>query len=278
MPLFFRKKNSDKTQRNAVQIRLDDGSVVRLRFGNAQDIGSRDQQQDSFGYSDLSDAGETAGKGVLAVLADGMGGLSGGKQTSEYIVGAMLAMFRDFDCGADIPEQLRAMAVRINEQVYAANSENGSERTGSTLAAVLVCKTRLFWVCVGDSRAYLYRKGALYQLNEDHVYINQLLSGCIEGDLSLEEAKNDRQGHALTDFIGKPELRRIDSSIRGLALQRGDKILLCSDGVYNAVNNASLVECLRDEPHKAAAGIIREVLAKKLIGQDNVTALVIEYQ
>lgn len=251
----------------------DGGPPLQLRFGNAQHIGSREQQQDSFGYSNVADAGEAAEKGVLAILADGMGGLQNGAQISDYVVGAMLSMFASAPPGEEIPGWLCGVAEQINRQVCGAFDRGNA---GSTLAAAFLHGGELFWVCAGDSRIYLYRNRALYQLNEDHSYLNDLLRSHARGRIPLAQARSSEQGHALTSYIGNPDLPRLDFNRRGFSLRRDDKLLLCSDGVYSAVNNAGLIECMRNEPHAAAENIIRAVLAKRISGQDNATAMVIE--
>lgn len=271
-------KTIRKQEINGIPVAVGDGdSVVHLRFGNEQHIGSRDQQQDSFGYSNLQDESEIAAKGVMAVLADGMGGLSNGKQISEYVVSAMLTMFSKSQ-PANIPEQLKCMAEKINEEVCHNFSVGNQSHAGSTLAAIVLYKTKLYWICAGDSRIYVYRKGALYQLNEDHNYLNQLLTDHMRGDISLDKAKSDEQKGALTSYIGCADLPYLDFNKRGFAIQRGDIFLLCSDGVYNALNNADLIDCMQDEPQRSAHKIIKAVLSKRIKGQDNSTAMVIEYK
>lgn len=253
---------------------LDDGGPpLQLRFGNAQHIGSREQQQDAFGYSNITDEQEAAQKGVLAILADGMGGLQNGAQISDYVVGAMLSMFASAPPGVEAPGWLCEAAEQINRQVCSAFSHGSA---GSTLAAAFLHGGKLFWACAGDSRVYLYRNRTLYQLNEDHCYLNDLLRSHARGRMPLAQARSSEQGHALTSYIGHPDLPRFDFNRRGFFLRRGDKLLLCSDGVYNAVNNAGLIECMRNDPHSAAENIIRAVLEKRIPGQDNATAMVIE--
>lgn len=266
-------------EKGGIPVLLEDlNATVYFRFGNAQHTGGREQQQDSFGYSDLSSAEEIAKRGVLAVLADGMGGLPEGTQTSEFVVNTMLSVFPGLQYDRPVPGQLEHMVAEINGRVCENFVIGGQSRAGSTLAAALIYKTRLFWVCVGDSRIYICRKGALYQLNEDHNYLAQLLGRHMRGECSLEEAKRDPQKDALTSYIGHPELPYIDFNKRGFAVQRGDVFLLCSDGVYNALNNAELIGCLRADPQHAAGDIVKAALHKRIAGQDNLTAMVIEYK
>ena len=256
---------------------LDDaGNSVQLRFGNAQAIGDRQQQQDAFGYSNILDVAQVAQKGVLAILADGMGGLQNGRQVSEYTVGAMLRLFEGVRYDENLSGQLEEMAVQVNRQVCAGHGNSG--QAGSTLVAALLYKTRLHWACVGDSRLYVYRKNALYQLNEDHTYQTRLLHEHIRGARSLESARGEDQLCALVSYIGSPTLPQVDRNRRGFALQRGDRLVLCTDGVYNAVNNAELISCLHSAPQDAANAILETALAKRHPGQDNATVMIIEYR
>jgi protein phosphatase len=169
------------------------------------------------------------------------------------------------------------MAKMINEEVSAKFSQSGQSRAGLTLAAALVYKTKLYWVCVGDSRIYIYRRGSLYQLNEDHDYQNQLLRDCMRSKITMDEAKSDPQKNALTSYIGHADMPYVDFNKRGFAIQRDDKIILCSDGVFDALNNAAIIACLDEEPQAAAEKIVKSVLGKKIKEQDNTSIMIIEY-
>lgn len=267
-----------KISQHGIDMLIDDiGTKVTLKFGNAQHIGNRENQEDSFGYSNIVNSEELSQKGAFAVLADGMGGLSHGKQISEYVVSAANAMFGNFDYTMQIPNQLENMVYEINKEVSENFYQNGKSIAGSTMIAVLIYKTKLYWVSIGDSRVYIFRDGLLYQINEDHDYYNQLLVQYMHGEISLDDAKNNKEKDALTSFIGNEKLKQIDSNKRGFSLQKNDTIILCSDGVYNSLSNSELISNLLDDPQPSVEKIVKNIVKKKLPSQDNLTIMAINY-
>lgn len=289
---FFEKKNNNtkrkakicktiqipKASQPGIDVDIDGkGTKVTLKFGNAQHIGSRNQQEDSFGYSNIM-SNEISQKGIFAVLADGMGGLSYGKHISEYVVSAAITMFESFDYTLPFPQQLENMVIKINREICENFSNNGKSSAGSTMVAAFLYKNKFYWVSVGDSRIYLLRDGLLYQVNEDHDYNNDLLLDYMYGDILLENAKNHPEKESLTSYIGNERLPAIDNNKRGFSLQKNDTIILCSDGVYNSISSSSLVAHLMDEPQLAVEKIIKGIIKKKIPAQDNLTIMAINYK
>lgn len=281
---FGNKSNISKTKQlpkasqPGIQVDIDDaGTKAVMKFGNAQHIGSRKNQEDSFGYSNIVSGEEISVKGVFAVLADGMGGLAHGKQISEYVVSAAKTMFEFFDCSLPFPDQMENMVRKINKEISENFNVDGRSNAGSTMAAAFVYKTRFYWACVGDSRIYLLRDGQLYQINEDHDYLNEMHAGSIYGEFTLEEAGHHPQKDSLTSYIGSQSLPYIDFNKRGFSLQKNDTIVLCSDGVYNGLNGSELVEYLSEDPQFAVDRVVKNIVKKKLPSQDNVTIMSINY-
>lgn len=281
---FKRKSNISKTvqmpkiSQPGIDVIIDDiGTRATLKFGNAQHIGSRKQQEDSFGYSNIIKGDEISQKGVLAVLADGMGGLSNGKQISEYVVSASKTMFESFDYTLPFPRQLKNMVIRINREICENFSDNGKSNAGSTMVVAFLYKTKLYWASVGDSRIYILRDGMLYQMNEDHDYYNDMLVDYMHGDISLENAKIHSEKDSLTSYIGNEKLPHIDINKRGFSLQKNDTVILCSDGVYNSISDSEIVLQLLNEPQHAVEKIAKNIIKKKVPAQDNLTIMAISY-
>lgn len=279
---MFGRKNISKTIQilkiREEPIEVDFGDMkVNYKIGNAQHIGKRKTQEDYFGFSDITNCETISRKGICAVLADGMGGLSNGRQTSEYVVGTTLALFKNLDYRFSICTQLECIAKKINEQVSIEYSHGGKSQAGSTLAASVIYKDKLFWVCIGDSRIYLFRNGYLYQLNEDHNYKTKLLKEYIEGTGTLSNAFNDLQRESLISYIGNPDMPLIDANRLSFSLQKEDRIMLCSDGVYNALSDYELIRRLKEEPQLASEKIAQDILDKNASLQDNLTIMVIKF-
>lgn len=253
-----------------------ESSSMQFLIGNAQHQGKRDYQEDSFGFSDTSfEAIET--KGFLAVLADGMGGLSNGKEISQKTVSEMLAWFNAPETVCDDAQTLNNFVYSLNSNLCTMFDNSNGLKSGTTLVSVLIKKRMLYWLCVGDSRLYIKRNGKLYQVNEDHDYLNVLLEDVIDGNMNLAQAHGDPQKDSLAVCMGKSSLSATDYNQRGFMLRDDDVIMLCSDGIYNAVSQDELIQNITDNPMADAQRIKDLVLSKRVPHQDNNTLILIKY-
>ncbi|MGM9619738.1 MAG: PP2C family protein-serine/threonine phosphatase [Oscillospiraceae bacterium] len=247
--------------------------VDRVSVGKLHEQGAREGQQDCFA---VSDEALMSTHGLLAVVADGMGGLSDGDKVSAAAVQAVLDEFilcRD----AAGPEQLlltlaQSAAQAVNELL----GPEGCRRSGSTLAMGLVREGSFSFLSIGDSRICLYRGGVLTQLNREHTYQNDLALRAVNGELSVQEALSDPQGNGLTSFLGMGKLAGIDLPAAPIRLLSGDKLILMSDGVYNALSGEELARALEAGPEEAAQAIRAAVQEKNYSNQDNYTAVILE--
>ena len=250
-----------------------DAKGFYLQFGNAQHIGARNNQEDAFGFSDISPEA-TQTRGVFAVLCDGMGGLSGGRETAMATVSAVLSAAKCHDFRHGFDSKITAVIEAIGKQVYEQYNLK-SFQTGATLAVAYVYEDKLYFACVGDSRIYLVRNGTMTALNEDHDRLNQLLDEYIDGDRSFASAFEDRQKDNLASFIGAKK-RKIDVSRKPLLLKTGDRILLCSDGIYNSISECEMLRLLANRHAQASCdAIVETITAKATPAQDNMTVMVI---
>lgn len=243
-----------------------------VRVAIFQEIGARRDQQDS---CDMTDPAAYASQGVLALVADGMGGLANGKAISSVLVNTFLHGFdavREYPCEQEI---LLDLAVRAN---YAINERfRNTERSGSTLVAVLLRKGYLNYLSVGDSRIYLFRNGALLQLNREHIFQEELALKAINREVPIAQVTKDRQAHALTSFFGDGILAHMDRNNEGIRLLPGDRILLCSDGVFGTLSQRQMEYALSSELTEAA-GIMRDLIREiNKPYQDNNTGLILEF-
>lgn len=250
---------------------IEKGKEIEYKFANLQHIGNREHQEDSFGFSDISDAKTISEKGFMAVLADGMGGMLHGKLVSNMVVEEMLRGYGGIQLSRSIGIQLEELIEQVNRVICQEVDMEG----GSTLASVYIVGQNLYWGSVGDSHIYLKRNSKLYQINEDHSYLNNLYEKVIHEDLKEEEVVNDPQKMALTEYIGKNSVLKKDISVRPLKLRRGDKIFICSDGVYGSVTHEELNALLELEVGICCGEILSKVLDKGLSYQDNLTGLII---
>lgn len=247
-----------------------------LRVGMAQDVGAREQQEDAFDVHVPDEAEQREEVGVLAVVADGMGGLDEGQNASQAAVETFVAAYTEEAQRVPPPAALRRAVDEANAAVHALCSNNRT--AGSTLVAAAVRAEELHWISVGDSHIYLGREGRLTQLNTDHVFAHRLDEAAEQGLLSPDEAADHPEREALTSYLGMEEVPEIDQNMETDPLNPGDRVLLCSDGLYGSLSMEEMRRLLENpNPQAASDALIEATLSRARPRQDNVTALVLSY-
>ena len=241
--------------------------------GNAQHIGSRAEQQDAFGFSDIADKAFTRHGGVLAVVADGMGGLANGRDASTLAVRTMLAAYATKAPAEPIPAALYRAIVEANRAVNDfAHSQGKAGGVGTTLIATVLHGEELHWIAAGDSRIYMVRDGRCTQINVDHVYARELRLRAARGEIPAEQVHTHPEREALTSFLGDREIAEIDRSAVPVLLRPGDRLILCTDGLYRAVPEGELAAlAVRGSSSAAADAMVARALAARIPNQDNAT-------
>ncbi len=158
---------------------------IVLTVGKVHGIGQRGNQQDSLTVTsqELYDT-----HGMLAVLADGMGGLEHGEKVSQCVVMSMNKTFLQTR-NLSSNEVLHHLLEVANGEVNRLLGYEHLGKCGSTVVAGLIKEDMFDFISVGDSRIYLYRQGSLMQLNREHNYIRELQNKAINGEGTLEEAR-----------------------------------------------------------------------------------------
>ncbi len=204
----------------------------------------------------------------LLVVADGMGGMAAGDLASRLTVESMVSL----DAPIDTENQMDALHSglelanrRIAEQVAADPSLQGM---GTTLTAVLFNGERAAMAHVGDSRAYLLRDGRLNQLTKDDTYVQMLVD---QGLIKPEEAAGHPRRAVVTRVLqGEP----VSPAYVIVEPLRGDRWLLCSDGLTGVVNDETIEEEMRTVPDPKACAERLVDLALRGGGPDNVTVVI----
>lgn len=253
----------------SVKLHILGSNVREISIGNAQNRGARDYQEDSFGYTPLNKA---SSEGFTAVVADGMGGLSAGDEVSAYTVSSIIGMGNRMVGAEPVHAKFLQIVSEINKQVVI-----GGSGGGCTVAAVFCRKDGVYWCSVGDSRIYILRNGMLFQLSEDGDHQNQLLDDVINETLDFEDMMQNEKKDSLAQYIGSENEPEPDVNIRPLVPQSGDKMLICSDGVYNALTIEEMSQALSAPAQNAADELMTLILNKNYSNQDNNTAVVLEF-
>jgi serine/threonine protein phosphatase PrpC len=250
---------------------------MKFSPGNAQHIGARADQQDSFGFSDPSDKSFVAHAGISAVVADGMGGLANGSVASSAAVNAFLKAYESKEPAESIPEALLRSIQSANQAVTGlCRGESAKENPGTTLAAVVLHGDWLYWVSAGDSRVYFYQDGRLVRLTSDHVYAADLDEQVRKGRITLEQAINHPEREALTSYLGLQTLPHVDRSVRAFPVKPGDCVLICSDGLYRSLSDDEIAVSLEKDARRVCEDLVERAVAKQIARQDNITVIALK--
>jgi PPM family protein phosphatase len=236
----------------------EEASVTKLRSTGRTEKGPvRAKNEDAVFASDR-----------LALIADGMGGLPGGDIASGAAIGIVRAAFRGLSA-----EELRAAIRAANWAIWdRAAAYPELEGMGTTVCAVgLLEDGRLAIANVGDSRAYLWREDTLTQLTRDHSVTAELVES---GNLRTEEARNHPHFGILTRALGVgPD---IDIDCTTIAVEKGDRFVLCSDGLSNELSDADIAKVMAQPI--GLTSVVDTLITEAVDhgGRDNVSVVVAE--
>jgi len=247
------------------------GPPAHFRWGAETHIGmERQENQDSF-FADPEPA--------LFLVSDGMGGHQGGALASEIVADDLPVMIENtldklkVGTTRTVRSLLERMIAEQSKQLQLeGTSESGFRDMGATLVIVLLRKDRCFVANIGDSRAYRLRKGKMAQLTRDHSVVSELIE---KGHIEPEEATNHHARGQITRYIGMEE--KAHSHVRSFTLKKSDRLLLCTDGLTDMLDDAKITAILKAETEPEAACKSLVAAANKAGGHDNVTTLIIDW-
>ncbi|WP_188188870.1 Stp1/IreP family PP2C-type Ser/Thr phosphatase [Nonomuraea sp. SYSU D8015] len=232
--------------------------TIALRYAARSDVGLLREGNEDSAYA----------SGRLLAVADGMGGHAHGEVASSVAIAAM-ASLEEAHQGGDLLNAIEAAVRDANRKLHEMVGRDPSLKgMGTTLTAMLWNGTQVALVHVGDSRAYLLRRGELYQITHDHTLVQQLVD---DGRITPEEAATHPQRSILLRALdGSGE---VDPDLTLREAQVGDRYLLCSDGLSGVVSAETLHATLTniDDPEEVVRQLID--LANRGGGPDNITCV-----
>jgi serine/threonine protein phosphatase PrpC len=273
-------------------------TLLRVEFGAVSDTGKvRSHNEDHFLVSRLSRKQEVLLTNVpenlfpehsgdhaySMIVADGMGGMAAGEVASQMAITTGLKLFQKSPkWGFKVNKrEARELFERVNgylqeiDLVLTERSESDRRLfgMGTTLTAAYSIGVDLFIIHLGDSRAYLYRNGGLVRLTKDHTVAQAMADA---GYIAPEEVRYHNKRNVLTNFLGGHH-GKVTADVRWLRLKDGDRLLLCSDGLSDMVDDVSIAKLMgaHDQPRDAAQSLLDEALDRG--GRDNVTVIVAHY-
>ena len=256
----------------AVEERFDRFGDVTYRplLGANSDVGlSRQLNEDNWGWRKLASGAN------LYVVADGMGGHDSGEVASEIAVQTICKVAVEragvLSTNLDSVENLLDEAFQAANNTIKDEAEARGTDMGTTLVSVLVLENRVMFLAnVGDSRAYLLRNQSLHQLSRDHSLVAKMVE---RGRITAEEARNHPHSNILLRTVGTD--RDIEIDMFRFELESGDRVLLCTDGLWGEVEDRVMEAILNryTDPRVASRELIRA--AHHGGGKDNITLLVV---
>jgi PPM family protein phosphatase len=256
------------------------GRVTVTAFGLTDPGRVRKNNEDTFLIAHLAHASEGSAPievstfeaeedAVILAVSDGMGGADAGEVASALVVQslreAMMEAKGDWDAAT------KSAVEKANRAVWDAAKEPGKKGMGATVTVVCVQGNQAHIAEVGDSRAYLVRSGRIRQVTRDQSFVQFLVDA---GALKPEEAEKYPMKNVVLQAMGQKE--DVQVALGRLELRRGDKLLLCSDGLSGMVSADDMRDALASEPTIDAACRALIARANEKGGEDNITVVIAE--
>jgi serine/threonine protein phosphatase PrpC len=231
----------------------------------------RDHNEDFVGFWQPQTLEEHRSRGAVVVLADGVGGMHHGEVASRMAVETALANFREAPEGKTPQQLLTQMFNAANLAVYDKGMENhGKFRMATTLCIAVLRNDEVVVGNVGDSRVYLVHLGEIKQLSTDHSYVGMQQKF---GLISEQDAKTSEHRSVLTRSVGQDPMIRVD--VESATVVKGDRVVLCSDGLYAHVADKEIADIVtRLSPAQACRQLV--ALAEQRGTDDNLSVQVVQ--
>lgn len=186
-------------------------------------------------------------QGPLLIVADGMGGYTGGEYASTMVVDTIVEVVNK---ATEISTEVLENAIlKANRMVYEkSQSYKELEGMGTTAVVAYVQEDTLYWAHVGDSRLYLYGQEGLHRMTKDHSMVQQLVEA---GTITEDEVIHHPKRNMLTRAIGVYETVEVDTGV--VEVHQNDRILLCSDGLSGYIEESKIEQVLSEENNESRA-------------------------
>ena len=241
------------------------------RFAARQIPGKREYQEDDYGLIE----GVDSDSNEVLVIADGMGGQVSGDTASRTVIKTFIETYPDTT--GLISDRLRACLKAANNVLSSAiDAHPALDGMGTTVVAVVISQRGLEWISVGDSPLWLFREGQLRRLNADHSMAAVFADLVSVGRMTQEEAATDPKRHALRSAVMGDDIHLIDVSSQPVALKRGDRVILASDGLLTLADDeiARILQTMQAAPlSEVSDALIQAVEDAAHPHQDNTTVL-----
>jgi protein phosphatase len=265
----FLFSNNNKTADSTKSSRSSKGIFCEV-YAVSETGPVRDHNEDSIAFS----FPENDNHNLIAVVADGMGGHNAGevasKMACDLLLDYCLKKWKQQSPG----KLLHKAYTEAHETIVAAGNSNSEQKgMGTTATSVIIHKNVCYIGHIGDSRVYLLRNGSLMQLSKDHTLVNQMYES---GEITEQERDKHPMKNVLLQALGTTPTIQPQILADGWEILEGDRLFLCSDGVYDALSDEDIEELLlMKRPEFALECLSATATARKV--SDNFSALLITF-
>ncbi|MEK6288581.1 MAG: Stp1/IreP family PP2C-type Ser/Thr phosphatase [Acidobacteriota bacterium] len=261
------KKSKNKDEKVKATVALVHPGKFDVVASMLSDVGCvRELNEDSGTYIQPDDPELQASKGLLILVADGMGGHSAGEVASGLAVEVITRVYYE-DSGDPLSALKKAFREANREIHKAAEKDESRAGMGTTCTALVLQNGTAISAHVGDSRLYLVREGAIYLMTEDHSAVMEMVKA---GLITTEQARHHPEKNVILRAMGSHPEVEVTTWQEPFPVRTGDRFLLCSDGLYDLVEDEEIRrEVEAAEPRSACQSLI--ALAKERGGHDNIS-------
>lgn len=214
---------------------------------------------------------------VLSVVADGMGGHKAGDVASKMAVSLLKDIWEksnEFTSPDKVEQWLSGAIISLNESIYRfAMDKEAYEGMGTTAVITVIAKDFFTVAHIGDSRCYLLNENGFNQITEDHSLVNELVR---TGQITKGDAGHHPRKNIVLKALGTEQ--HVEADIRTLGWERGNKLLLCSDGLTDKVIDDDLRELMESDINIKKIGQKMINLANEYGGEDNISLIIINHK
>jgi len=243
---------------------------MKYQHGKTSRLGNRVVNEDRIGIAEVDGR-------VLLVLADGMGGYRGGQLASSALVNSMTRQFQQHRQA--IADPVAFLKVLINDAHLAVIAKGAEQyppvEPRTTCVVCLIQGDRAWWAHVGDSRLYLFRDGRVLARTRDHSKVEHLLAS---GEISERELKNHPERNLVTRCVGDRKRPPRPSFGEQAGLRKKDIFLLCSDGLWDALDDDTMAETLAQHTlNKAIDRLAYQAEFRSYPEADNISVIALRW-
>lgn len=243
---------------------------MKYQLSKTSRLGNRMANEDRIGLAEMDNR-------VLLVLADGMGGYRGGQLASAALVDSMLRQFKQHKLAIPNPRAfLKVLIADAHLAVIAKGAEQYPPVEPRTTGVVcLIQNGHAWWAHIGDSRLYLFRDGRVLTRTRDHSKVENLLAA---GKISKKELKKHPQRNLVTRCLGDKKRPPRPAFSEKISLQKKDTFLLCSDGLWDALDDDYMAETLTQTTlHKAIDRLAYQAEFRSYPEADNISVIALRW-